>query len=500
MKTRIFWGIVAGFLLGVFARTIIPFGWATIGFCLLLACVILISAFAARMDMRAAVPYAIALIAFTGGSARMHMGIVSSDPLLDVHIGEKIAIEGVVSDEPDVRENNIRVPVRITSVASSTIGKNISALVIVPLHTDVVYGDEVHAEGELRAPEGFETGNGHEFDYPGYLAKDGILYELSFAHIEKKGGNSGNSFKAAAVWMKQEYLAGLANALAEPQAGLAGGITVGDKRGLGAELSDTFRIVGLTHVIVLSGYNITVVIDAIFRMLSRAPQVFRLSCGVFVAVFFAAITGFASASTRAAAMAIIAVAGKATGRIYLASRALAVVALGMVLWNPYVLVFDPGFQLSILATMGLILFSPFITPHLGLIPERFGLREIAASSMSAQLAVLPLLLYQNGKLSLFALPVNLLSLAVIPMAMLFSAIAALIGLVAGAVAPVFGLPAYVLLSYVIYVAKFFATLPFSSVSIPAFSTAWLLFIYMILFGIVLKKHNKAAGHKVPPHR
>lgn len=505
MGARIFWAAILFLTLGVFVRTLIPFGTLTIAFFFLAACCGFVG-YALRRE-RAILLFAIAMLVFSLGAARMHVGIIESEPVLDAHVGEKVILEGIVQDEPDVRENNVRIPLRVTTVAGAAIESDIAVLVIAPLHTEIAYGDSLRAEGELALPESFETGEaktarggspdpssdgsrGRVFDYPGFLAKDHILYQMSFAKVTRLEGNEGNFFKSWTIWLKQKYLEGLANALNEPQAGLAGGITVGDKRGLGEELGETFRIVGLTHIVVLSGYNIMVVVEAIMRWMTRVPQALRLSIGVFVAIFFAAITGFASASSRAAAMATIAILGRATGRTYLASRALALVAAGMVLWNPYVLVFDPGFQLSVLATVGLIIFTPVLEPYLQFVTVRLGLRETASATIGTQIAVLPLLLYQNGMLSLFALPVNLLTLIVIPSAMLFSALAALLGLFTGIFAPLFGLPAYALLSYVIYIAKGFAALPFSSVSVPAFSPLILVLMYMFLFGFVFLRARK----------
>ncbi|MFZ2719917.1 MAG: ComEC/Rec2 family competence protein [Minisyncoccia bacterium] len=480
MGPQIFWTAILFFLFGVTVRTVLEVGWITILFLALFSIVPLLFILFTRSRERALVLSFVAALALAGGVARMHTGIIESEPVLDAYIGEKVQITGFVQDEPDVRENNVRIPLRITAIASTSVSSDVAVLVIAPLHTEVAYGDILSAEGELDVPEKFETGEGRYFDYPGFLAKDRILYSMSFAQVERIGENKGNRIKAWAISVKQRYLEGIANALSEPQAGLAGGITVGDKRGLGEELSETFRTVGLTHIVVLSGYNIMVVVEALMRGLSRAPQTLRLSLAVFVAFFFAAITGFASASSRAALMATIAIAGKASGRTYLASRALALVAAAMVLWNPYVLVFDPGFQLSIIATAGLIHFSPLFESRLTFLTQRFGLRDIAAATLGTQLAVLPLLLYQNGQLSLFALPANLFALVVIPFAMLFSALAAFFGLFTGIVAPIFGLPAYALLSYVIAVAELFAWLPFSSLSIPAFGFWWLILIYATL--------------------
>lgn len=480
MAVRIFWTASIFFLLGVALRTMLPIGWVSMLFFAALAVVPFMYMLFTRSRERSLVLSLVALLTFAGGMMRMHVGIIEPEPLLDAYVGEKVVITGFVQDEPDVRENNVRIPLRVLSVASTSVPSQVAVLVVAPLHTEVRYGDTISAEGKLEIPKAFETGAGRYFDYPGFLAKDRILYSISFARVESRGKNEGNRIKAWAIGAKQKYLEGLSNALSEPHAGLAGGITVGDKRGLGEELSETFRTVGLTHIVVLSGYNIMVVVEALMRALSHAPQALRLSIGVFVAFFFAAITGFASASSRAALMASIAIAGKASGRSYLASRALALVATGMVVWNPYILIFDPGFQLSIVATAGLIHFSPLFESRLTFLTSRFGLRDIAAATLGTQLAVLPLLLYQNGQLSLFALPANLLALVMIPSAMLLSALAAFFGLFTGVVAPLFGFPAYLLLSYVISVAEFFAWLPLSSLSVPAFGLWWLLCMYAVI--------------------
>jgi len=176
---------------------------------------------------------------------------------------------------------------------------------------------------------------------------------------------------------------------------------------------------------------------------------------------------------------------------------LAIVAFGMVLWNPFLLSFDIGFQLSVLATLGLIWFTPVFSARLQWITEKFALREIAATTLGTQLAVLPLLMYQNGQLPLFSLPANLLALIAIPPAMAASTIASLAGLIAEPIATLVALPAYILLSYIIEVAEFFASLPFASVAVSAFSAWWMFLVYaaMILLAIVVKKRTASIADR-----
>jgi competence protein ComEC len=354
----------------------------------------------------------------------------------------------------------------------------------------------VRATGTLRLPEAFDTGEGRSFDYPKYLAKDGIGYQLAFAQIEATGENRGNPVKAAAISVKQAYLRGLGAVLSEPESGLAGGITVGDKRSIGSELSADFQKVSLIHMVVLSGYNITVVINAAARLLAWAPRHVQFGGSGLIVVFFVLMSGGAASATRAGAMALIAMYARVSGRMFIALRALAVVAVAMVAWNPLTLAFDPSFQLSALATFGLILFTPHVAARLKWLTERFGIREIVSSTLGTQLAVLPLLLYQNGNLSIVSLPANLLALLPVPFAMLASFMAAIGGMVFGSLAVPLALPAYMLLAYIIKVAQFFAALPFASVAVPAFSAWWMFASYALLFvglRVLEKRKSRAQG-------
>lgn len=484
MSLRIFWAAIVGFLGGVFFRSFFSVGWYEIGFLLVVAAALFILGFVSRAQKSFLIGSL--LVACSLGIVRMHSGELVPEPLLDGQIEQKVVIEGIVFDEPDARENSTRISIAADTLITKTGTTTITAgvLAIAPQHIAIMYGDRARATGVLRFPESFDAGSGREFNYPAYLAKDGIGYELSFAEIKKVGDGKRNPIKAGAIFIKRIYLEGIVMALPEPHAGLAGGITAGDKRALGGELTDVFRTVGLIHIVVLSGYNIMVVIGFLDRILSGGHRYVRFSLGIGVAIFFALITGLASSSVRAASMAVIATIGKATGRTYLAGRALATVAFLMVLWNPWLLAFDPGFQLSIIATWGLISIAPLVASKLLFVTERFGFREIAATTIGTQIAVLPLLLYQTGQLSLIALPANLLALIVVPWAMLASFIAGVFGVLAGPLAPIIGFPAYVLLSYILFVAEWAARIPFASITIGALSVATLFVCYAIIVGVV----------------
>lgn len=498
MGSKVFWAVVFGFLSGVFLRS---FALLSLSFALslLLAGVSLVLLSYAEKKTSALIA-SIALIACALGVARMNAAILTGDPHLSDRIGSKVVLEGVVVAEPDVRDSNVRVYVRTTRlIGSSSVPVSASVLAVLPAQSDISYGDQVRITGSLQAPEPFDTGLGRSFDYASYLAKDGIGYEIGRAQYEEIGGTdlhfagTPNYFSASAIALKHTFLRGLDTTLPEPEAGLAGGITVGDKRSVGPELSLAFTRDSLVHMIVLSGYNITVVLNAVGKLLSFAPRIFGLLGAIASVLFFILMSGGASSAVRASLMALIAVYARMSGRIFLAERALGASAFVMVAVDPWTLSFDPSFQLSALATLGLILFTEQVAARSEWITERFGMREILSSTIATQLTVLPFLLYQSGNLSLVALPANLLALFPVPLAMLFSLVAGLAGVFLGSIGSIIAIPAYILLSYIIGIARLFAALPFAAVTLPAFS-AWIMFAtYAALFGTYLYFQNKTAG-------
>ena len=478
MIGKVFWAIVIGFLTGVFVACVFHPGsvaaFAVVGVGFLFA----VSTLVLRTPL-AGVLAAVALFAGGIGVLRMQQAVLIQDPLLSAHLGEHLQLEGNVVAEPDIRDSSVRLAVRADKLVFGGATSSIAAgvLVVAPAHAQVRYGDRIVASGVLQAPKAFDSGAGRQFDYPSYLAAQGILYQLAPASVSSIA-RGGDPLKVAALDIKEAFETGLAQVLPEPEAGFAAGIDVGDKRSLGKELTADFQKSGLIAMVVLSGYNITIVINAFYWLLARIPFVRSirfapLIASVAVIIFFVLIAGGASSAVRAGAMALVAAYARFSRRTFLAGRALGVAAAAIVAWNPYVLAFDPGFQLSALATLGLIILSPLFIERLSFVPSSYGLREIAATTAGAQIAVLPFLLYQTGMLSIYALVANIITLPLVPYAMFLALVAGVVGFFFGPIATIVALPAYLTLGYIINVASLAASLPFAGVGIPAFS-AWML--------------------------
>lgn len=419
---------------------------------------------------------------------------------LDAVVGvKKTVLGGVITADPDRREKVALVTVRIDMLNGSDMIYHARPKVLVSVdpHASVEYGDRITAEGVLKYPETFETDAGRLFDYPRYLRAHGIRYTMSFANVSVLKRGEGNALVARLLYVKHTLERGIASALPAPESSLLAGLLVGDKRSLGEEITEAFRAAGVIHIIVLSGYNVSLVLNSVVFLVSRLlPRIMTyLVAGVFV-IGFAVMTGGSETTIRAVIMALIMMVATVMRRPKAALRALLIAASAMALWNPFVVLYDLSFQLSVLATLGLIVFSDRIAAHLPFISKSLGLREIVATTLATQITVLPLLILSVGQVSLVFLATNPLILPAVPLAMLAGFIAALVALIS----PVLALPlssiAYLVLTYIVQVGVRFGSLPFSSVAVPPEWSAVILPLLGLLYLAVFIRFRMPAPNRV----
>ena len=486
MRDRVIFAALGGFISGVLVRSFFPLP-ATAA----LLCVLLGLLFAAIPSYRKSVPVALAAVFLIGsgfGIVRYAVSDAGSDAFAS-SVGEAVSIEGIIVDEPDRREMN-------THLVLETPDTDARILLIAPRESEMLYGDRVRVRGKLSRPDNFtDERTLREVDYRSHLRKSGIGYEMFLPNIELIASHEGNAVVERLFAWKRAFLRNIRELLPEPHASLLGGLIVGAKQSLGKELLDDFRTVGVIHIVVLSGYNITIIarfIEWFFSRLRKQAQLIISAAGM---ILFAIMVGASATVVRATIMALLVLLAHGTGRIYAATRALLFAGVIMLLHNPQILVFDTSFQLSFLATVGLIYLSPLIEPKVKWVTEVWGLRGIVVATVATQLFVLPFILYKMGTFSLVSLPVNFLILAAIPLTMLFGFLSGILGFISYALAAPFAFLAYVLLSYELIVVELFSRLPFAEALVTGFP-AWLAVLAYGMLGAVLyvlyKKH--------PPHR
>ena len=209
----------------------------------------------------------------------------------------------------------------------------------------------------------------------------------------------------------------------------------------------------------ISGYNITILANIILWFcvffLPRKKAFWIVLC---ILGLFVILTGAQASVVRAAIMGVLILYAHNQGRLSSPVNALALTAVIMVGISPMILRYDIGFQLSFMATIGLIYLGPIIDSYLYKIPNHWKLRETAVMTISAQIAVLPLILFYFGTLSLVSVPTNILILPIIPWAMLIGFITGLSGFILLILGKIIGYIAWLMSSVIIAIVHFMAGL------------------------------------------
>ncbi len=248
------------------------------------------------------------------------------------------------------------------------------------------------------------------------------------------------------------FAEGLEAALPEPEASYAKGILLGDRSDMPYELRQAFRRTGTSHLTALSGYNVTIIAEYL-GVVSRG-----ITVPVLGIIFFVLATGAASSLVRAAFMGVLVVIIRRAGYRYGAGRALLYAVATMLFWEPSILFGDVGFQLSVVATAGIIFLVPRFDALFSFIPKRFGGREAFATTIAAQITTLPLIIFYFGLPSIVSIPANILVIITMPLAMAFAFIAGVGGVLVGFVSVWIGVPATLILRYQLFIVGLFGRL------------------------------------------
>ena len=396
--------------------------------------------------------------------------------------GAEHELVGTVVDDPRPREDRIQLVLGdlVVAIDGRPVALGDRLLAWMPRGIDAGSGDRVRIRTKLELPEDFDG-----FAYREYLARQGVgaIGRPRSAEVVADASGAG----ALLAGTRGALLGGLNAIVPEPEAALGAGILLGVRASIAPEINDAFATAGLTHVVAISGWNIAIVaalVAALARPLERRPGGRWSSATVAAATVagYVLLTGASPSVIRAALMAGCMLVARMGGSRAHAASALELAALLMLLVAPPVL-WDVGFQLSLLATAGLIWFGAPVERRLAAWPA--WIREPVALTLAAQLTTLPVILVNFERLSLVAPIANVLVVPFVPVAMLFSAVAALAGLLEGTLPlPVVGDAlmwfaggcAWLVLRVIVSLGTAVASLPFAAVdaSVPApLAVAWL---------------------------
>ena len=230
--------------------------------------------------------------------------------------------------------------------------KETNVLVYEPYPTDCATGQEAVIATKLRRPTDFITDAGRVFRYGQHLRQMNI-HAVTTAGEVSCGGMRRHDFFA---FLREKLVGAMNTALPARESSLLGGLLLGLRGSLSSDLMDAFRVTGLVHIIVLSGYNVTLLAEAVRRAVSRLPGNISLFLSFATVVAFVLLSGAQTAAVRAGGMATVAVIARAAQREYDGVRTLLLVTALMVLYNPDQILFSVSLHLSFLATLGLLVF------------------------------------------------------------------------------------------------------------------------------------------------
>ncbi len=348
-----------------------------------------------------------------------------------------LMVTGTLVEPPDYRDTytNLRLSVQQVDTGLDQFKVNGLLLARIPANQEFQYGDVVRVRGLLETPPEDE-----DFSYRDYLARQGVRSYMPDAEATLLPGNEGNPILAAVYGLKDKSLANVYRLFLDPEASLLAGILLGVDSGLPAQLQQAFNDTGTSHIIAISGFNITIIAGIFIALFSRVLGPRRGAVAAVLGIaFYTFLVGANASVVRAALMGTISLFAAQVGRRQQGLNTLAVVAALMAIWNPQVL-WDVGFQLSFFATLGLILYGEpfqkaaekFISRYLP--PSNAEkltalLAEFVLLTFAAQLTTLPIMAYQFRQISLVSFAANPFILPAQPAVMVLGGLAVFMSLI-----------------------------------------------------------------------
>lgn len=404
-------------------------------------------------------------ILFSLGAAdfNYHFNSVKGSPLAGLS-GKEVSFIGTVGREPERGFNKSQITVDVNG------GK---ILITTDKYFSAAYKDRVKVSGEIEVPE-----KGDDFDYAGYLSKDGISATMFFPLIEVvEKGNYGNIFEkmiGGIYSFKEKMGEEIRNYIPSNLSPIMEGLILGNDAKMDKETKDKLSKSGLSHIIAISGSHIVVFSAMLFEVLlffglwRKQAQI-----GAIVFTFlYVFLVGLPASAVRAGIMVSLLFLAQILGRQSFNLRTLVLAAFLILLENPLLLKFDLGFQLSFLAVLGLILIGPVFNQWLNcFFKDRFGfVRELLAMTLSAQVFTIPLLIHSFGYFSIVSLVSNILAVPPTPLLMGLGLLLPLVGMTLPILGWIIAIPSIILLGYLMLVIDISSRVPFAvlNMRLPVF--------------------------------
>lgn len=442
----------SGFLLGlILARH----GWAT-NWQLCLAS-LLILAFTFRNPKIFFLP--VFITALNLGILRGQVTIKSYYPLLS-QVNQKVVVEGAIQDDAgitDRKQTEFHLDHLVVINKSEQVPSGGRLRIRGFPNNKLARGDIVRAEGTLRPALGNQQG------------------QISYATITILARHE-NPIDS----LRRRFIAGTYSALPEVEASLGLGFLVGTRSLLPDSLEKALAVTGLTHIVAVSGYNLTILVRFTRRLLVKSSKYIATAVSVALILGFLAITGISPSIFRAAVVSIISLAAWYYGRPLKPIILLLVAATITAGLNPSYIWYDIGWYLSFLAFYGILILAPTISARIFHDKKPHAFWQLVIETISAQIMTLPLIIFIFSRASLISFFANLIILPLVPVGMLLTLIAGLSGMLIPAYAGWIAWPGLMVLHFDVVTIERLARVSWASKSISMLPWQLIIFYASIL--------------------
>jgi competence protein ComEC len=437
------------------------------------------------------------LTALFAGALRYQLSVPpQSDKQIGSHndAGYDVLVTGTLREPPDVRDGytNLRLQVSELDAGAGPVAARGLLLARVPPNLELHYGDHVRLRGRLQTPPSNE-----EFSYRDYLARRGIRSYMPSASVTQLPGRGGSPILRLIYAWKEASLANVYRLFLDPEASLLAGILLGVDTGLPARLRQAFNDTGTAHIIAISGFNIAVIAGVLVVVFNRllGARLGALAAGAGI-LLYTVFVGADPPVLRAALMGLVGLLAVQIGRRQVGINTLAAVCACMALIGPLIL-WDVGFQLSVLATLGLILYGgPFMAAAKSFVervlpasearPYISSVAQFVLLTFAAQITTLPIVAYHFRQISLVAPIANAFILPAQPAVMLLGGASVLASLFVFPVGQLLAWAAWPLTTYTIRMVELFDRAPHAVIYLGSFSLSTALLFYAVLLAATLE--------------
>ena len=493
---------LSGIFISVFSRQLLPFPFFYISQYYFLGFFILGLLLAQFFGQRK-------IIAVILMSAGLLLGILThrnyfKDDIIERHISvynDKGATNfiGQISRYPDFRIDKIQYEIEIMSAEDKPTlpayraGRQVfgKILLTVSRYPIYEYGDILEISGKIKTPAEFP-----DFNYKDYLAKDGIYSVIYYPEIKKIGEANGAKiiFWKNILSFRDKLRESFYRIFPAPHSAILSAMILGDQGLMSKGLREKLSLTGTQHIISISGMNI-VILAGILELIGLSLGLWRKHIFYFAAtiiIFYVFMIGAPASAARAGIMGVILLFAQNSGKVSDNKRILILAAGVMLALNPLLLNLDIGFQLSFLAIIGIMYLQKPFEVLLKFVPEKwfwgfFPLRSVAAMTLAAQIATLPVVVYNFGNISFIAPFANMLIVPLLGFIMLYGLASAIGGIFFAPVFLYLSWPLYAVLVYVIFMIDSFSKIPLSFIRVDSGIWIFLLTLICVFIAFIMVK-------------